>query len=144
MIAVAVQHYLVRARDFLKGMETLVREDVYLLNDEIAKFKHSPAQLGIHSAISYCDALRTGMGRTILTSDDHGKAAGELESLLKSQNFVNRKGIGHLKELLGNKSRVAYHPVSLRESEVDEIIKHTGRFAEWAEATGRKLKIRGW
>ena len=54
MGAVQVQHYLGRARDFLKGME--------LLKDDLAEFKHSSALLGIHGAISYCDALRVGLG----------------------------------------------------------------------------------
>lgn len=144
MIAVEVQHYLGRARDFLKGMESLVREEIYLLSDEIAQFRHSPALLGVHSAISYCDALRAGMGRKILSSDDQSKAAGDLESLLRSQSFENRNGIGHLKKLLGMKSGVAYGPEALREDDVDEIVKHAERFAKWAEATGRRERIEGW
>jgi hypothetical protein len=144
MIAVEVQHYLGRARDFLKGMEGLLREDLYLLNDEIAGFKHSPALLGIHSAISYCDALRTGMGRIILSSDDHSKAAVDLESLLQYPSSENRNGIGHLKKLLGRKSGVAYGDKAVREDDFEEIVKHAERFAKWAEATGRKQQIKGW
>jgi hypothetical protein len=144
MIGIEVQHFLSRARDFLKGMEGLVREDIYLLNDEIAQFRHSPALLGVHSAISYCDALRTGMGRIILSSDDHGKAAGDLESLLQSQSSENRNGIGHLKKLLGMKSSVAYGREALRENEIEEIVKHAERFAKWAEAAGRIQRIEGW
>jgi len=41
-----------RARDFLKGMD--------LLKDDLVEFRFSPALLGIHGAISYCDALRIG------------------------------------------------------------------------------------
>lgn len=143
MIAVEVQHCLGRARDFLKGMESLVREDIYLLSDEIAQFRHSPALLGVHSAISYCDALRIGMGRVILSSEDHSKAAGDLESLLQSQSSENRNGIGHLKKLLGMKSGVAYGREALRENDIEEIVRHADRFAKWAEATGKKLKIEG-
>ena len=84
------------------------------------------------------------MGRAVLSSDAHNKAASDLEYLLKSQNVGDRKGIGHLKELLGKKSKVAYHPVMLRENDVEEIVKHAKRFADWAEETGRKLKIAGW
>lgn len=144
MAALQVQHHLDRARDFLKGMEGLLREDIYLLNDEIAKFKHSPALLGIHSAISYGDALRAGMRRAILSSDDHDKAAGDLESLLKSQNYENRKGIGHFRALLGKKGEIAYQTVTLRENEIENIVKHTERFAKWAEEAAKKLKIEGW
>lgn len=144
MAAVQVQHRLDRARDFLKGMEGLVREDIYLLNDEIAKFKHSPALLGIHSAISYSDALRAGMGRTILSSDDHDRAASDLESLLKSRNYENRKGVGHFRALLGRKGWIAYQTITVRENEIENIVKHTERFAKWAEETGKNLEIEGW
>jgi hypothetical protein len=142
MAAVNVQHFLDRARDFLKGKDLL--RDEKLLGDDLSAYRLSSALLGIHCAISYSDALRTGMGSTTLSSGDHKKAASDLESLLKSQNYKNRKGIGHLKELLGKKSKVAYHPLALRENDVEEIAKHTKRFADWAEEAGRKLKIEGW
>jgi len=144
MIAIEVQHYLGKARDFLKGMESLVREEVYVLNDDIVKFKYSTALLSIHGAISYSDALRTGMGRKKVSSDDHSKAATDLESLLSSRSFENRKGIGHLKRLLSMKNRIEYEPVSAREDEIEDIVKHAERFAKWAEATGRALEIEGW
>jgi len=144
MIAVEVQHFLDRARDLQKGVEGLVRENIYLLNDEVAKFKHSPALLGIHCAMSYCDALRIGMGRTILSSDDHRIAASDLESLLESQDFENRKGIDHLKKLVRMKSKIAYAPTGGREIEVEEIVIQAVRFADWAEETGEALKIEGW
>jgi len=144
MGAVEVQHFLNRARDFLKGMETLVREEMFLFNDKIATFKHSPALLGIHCAISYSDALRTGMGRGKASFDDHNKAADDLESLLKSRSFENRRGIGHFRKLLGKKGEIAYERVNVGEGEIEDIVKHSQRFADWAEATGKKLKIEGW
>jgi L-fucose isomerase-like protein len=144
MVAIEVQSFLGRARDFQKGMETLIREGVFLLSDEIATFKHSPALLGIHCAISYSDALRTGMGRGRVSFDDHSKAADDLESLLKSRNFENRKGIGHFRKLLGKKGETTYGRVAVREGEIEEIVKHAERFANWAETTGKKLKIEGW
>lgn len=144
MIAAEVQHFLGRARDFRKGMECLGREEESILNDEIVKFRYSPALLGIHCAMSYSDALRTGMGSTNLSSEDHSKAASDLESLLRSRNFENRKGIGHLKNLLGMKNRIAYAPVTVRGNEVEDAVKQTERFADWAEEAGRKLEIEGW
>jgi hypothetical protein len=136
MIAVQVQHFLGRARDFLKGMD--------LLQGDLAGYRFSSALLGIHGAISYCDALRTGMGRERVSSDDHSRAANDLKSLLVSRNFVNRKGIGHFEKLLSKKNRVEYDPVTVRENEVEDIVKQAERFAFWAEETGRKLKIEGW
>jgi hypothetical protein len=125
-------------------VECLGREDLYILNDESVKFRYSPAQLGINCAISYSDALRSGMGREKLSSGDHSTAASDLESLLKSRNVESRKGIGHLKKLLRMKNRIAYDPVMVRENEVDDAVKQAERFADWAEEAGRKLKIEGW
>ena len=144
MSAVQVQHFLDRARDFLKGMEDLVKEEYYVLDDNLVNYKYSPALLGIHSAISYSDALRIGMGQEKVASDDHSQAANDLDSLLKSRNFGHRIGIGHLKDLLGKKNTVEYRPVMVKEDEVEDIVKHARRFADWAEETGRKLEIQGW
>ncbi len=142
MIAIEVQHFLGRARDFRKGKDLLLDEK--LLGSDLSSYRLSSALLGIHCAISFSDALRTGMGRERLSSDDHNKAATDLEIMLKSRSFGNRKGIGHLKKLLGMKSRVAYDPVMLRENDIEDIAKQAERFADWAEETGRKLKIQGW
>jgi hypothetical protein len=125
-------------------MECLGREKEYIVNEEFVKFRHSPALLGIHCAISYSDALRSGMGREKLSSDDHSTAATDLDSLLKSRKIENRKGIGHLKKLLGIKNRIAYDPIMVTENEVDDAVKQAERFADWAEEAGRKLKIEGW
>jgi hypothetical protein len=84
------------------------------------------------------------MGRKSLSSEDHHRAASDLDSLLKSRNFENRKGIGHLRKLLGMKNRIAYDPETVRDVEVEDIVKQSERFADWAEEVGRKLKIEGW
>jgi len=143
MAVVEVQHFLGRARDFLKGMENLVKEEFYVLDNDLVSYKYSPAVLGIHGAISYSDALRTGLGQEAVSSDDHNQAAYDLESLLKSRNFGNRIGIGHLKDLLSKKNSVEYRSVTVRENEIEDIVKHARRFADWAEKTGRALKIWG-
>jgi hypothetical protein len=144
MISVQVQHFLGRARDFLKGMEGLVREDIYVLNDNIVKFKYSTALLGIHCAISYSDALRTGLGCGDVSSDDHRNAARDLESRLTDRKFDNLKGTARLGNLLSKKSRIEYAPDAAREKELEDILKDAERFAEWAETTGRRLGIEGW
>jgi hypothetical protein len=136
MNAVEVQHYLGRARDFKKGME--------FLKDDLAEFKSSSALLGIHSAISYCDALRTGMGCVDVSSEDHGSAVKDLKLLLASRNFNNRQGADRLGKILSRKSRIAYASDAVRKEEVEEILKQAERFAFWAEETGRQLRIKGW
>ena len=144
MVAVEVQHFLGRARDFLKGMENLVEEEFYVLNEDLVSFKYSPALLGIHGAISYCDALRTGLGSEKLSSDDHGSAIGELKSLLEAKKFEKLQGVDRLGKLLSKKSRIAYAAEATREDEIKQIVQQAERFAAWAEDTGKALKIEGW
>ncbi len=136
MAAVQVQHFLGRARDFLKGMD--------LLKDGLAEYGYSSALLGIHGAISYCDALRIGLGSEGVSSDDHGSAANDLRKLLADRKYENMKGTDRLEKLLSKKSKIAYAPKTVREIEIEEIVKQAERFARWADETGKKLKIEGW
>jgi hypothetical protein len=136
MIAVQVQCYLNRARDFLKGME--------LLQDDMGEFRYSSALLGIHGAISYCDALRIGLGSGKVSSDDHRQAAVELKSLLAARKFEKQQGTNRLEKLLGKKSRIAYARDAAGEVEINEIVVQAQRFAAWAEDAGKALKIEGW
>jgi hypothetical protein len=136
MIAVQVQTYLGRARDFLEGFN--------LLKDDLDEFRFSSALLGIHSAISYSDALRTGMGCENVSSDDHRSAADDLKKRLnEDRRFENLRGVEHLKNLLSKKSRIEYASENVRRDEAEDIVKHARRFADWAEKTGRALKIWG-
>jgi hypothetical protein len=136
MIAVEVQHYLGRARDFLKGMA--------LLRDDLGTYKASSALLGIHSAISYSDALRTGMGCDDVSLDNHLGAANDLKARLASRKFENFQATRRLGRLLSSKNRVSYAAMAPRESEIEDILKQAERFAFWAEETGKQLQIEGW
>jgi hypothetical protein len=136
MQEVHVRHYLHRARDFLKGME--------LLKDDLTEFGHSTALLGIHGAISYCDALRVGLGSRRLSSDNHTSATKELKVLLAARKFEEQQGIEGLKKMLAQKSMVAYSPERVSIKDIVGIIQQARRFAVWAEAVGRRLKIEGW
>jgi hypothetical protein len=136
MIAVEVQHYRSRARDFLDGMR--------FLQDDLDAFGYSSALLGIHGAISYCDALRVGMGSKKLSASDHSRSADDLESLLGSRRPERQQGVKHLRLLLGRKSRISYAAEAIRKDEAEDIVKRAKRFADWAEETGKALKIEGW
>jgi hypothetical protein len=136
MAVMHVQTYLGRARDFLEGFN--------LLRDDLDEFRFSSALLGIHCAISYSDALRTGMGCENVSSDDHRSAADDLKRRLNEDRIVeNQRGVEHLKSLLSKKARIEYASEIARRDEVEDIVKHARRFADWAERTGRALKIWG-
>jgi len=135
MQAVQVQYFLRRARDFFKGMD--------LLKDDLAGYRYSSAMLGIHSAISYCDAIRTGLGSKTLSSEDHHTAVTDLRFQLAARRFDAGVGTDRLARLLGCKGKIAYGPI---ESGLDfgRIVQDALRFAAWAESTGKKLRIEGW
>lgn len=136
MGSVQVQHYLGRARDFLKGME--------LLKDDLPEFRYSPALLAIHGAISYCDALRIGLGGEQMSSEDHQTAARELRRLLTTRKHDEQNGVDRLEKLLAQKSLIAYFPKRLSDKDLAAVIQQARRFALWAETAGKQLKIEGW
>jgi hypothetical protein len=136
MATIEVQHYRDRARDFVNGMK--------LLQDDISAYGYSSALLGIHGAISYCDAMRIGLGSKGLAAEDHSGAAAELKLLLDSRSFEHQQGIKHLRLLLSRKSRISYAAETVRKNEVEDILKRAVRFADWAEETSKALRIEGW
>jgi hypothetical protein len=136
MLSVKIQHHRRRAIDFVEGMRHL--------KDDLDGFRYSSALLGIHGAISYCDALRIGLGSHDLSSDNHGTAASELKSLLSDRKVKNSDGSDRLKKLLSRKSRIAYSGAAPDRSEIVTIIQDAERFAAWAEGLGKELRIEGW
>jgi hypothetical protein len=136
MISVQVQHYLSRARDFLKGMD--------FLKDDLVRYRYSAALLGIHGAISYCDALRIGLGGQGLDSENHQAASGDLRKRLSERKIKDFGGVDKLGRILAMKSKIAYSSDLSSENDVKQIVLRVERFALWAETTGHELKIEGW
>jgi hypothetical protein len=73
MPAEQVEHYIRWASDFVRGMKMTQGDDLY---------RNSSALLAIHSAISYADALRVGLGDSQLSNEDHKVATDRLKRLL--------------------------------------------------------------
>ena len=136
MGAIEVEHYLGRARDFLRGMA--------LLKDQLDQYSFSLALLAIHGAISYCDALRIGLGSKRVSSEDHKSVTRELVSLLASRRCDDRQGVERLERLLVYKSLVAYSVHRVSEKDIRLIVQQAERFAQWAERIGRQLRVEGW
>ena len=64
--------------------------------------------------------------------------------LLAARKFEEQQGIEGLKKMLAQKSMVAYSPERVSIKDIVGIIQQARRFAVWAEAVGRRLKIEGW
>lgn len=133
MPAEQVEHYIRRAVDFFQCMQ-LVRDDV--------QFRNSSALLAIHSAVSFGDALRLGLGESELSSDDHGNAVESLRQALLSRRCKDDAGLKYLRDLLSRKTQIAYG--SKRVSDYDSFIDKAEKFAAWSNRIGNQLNIEGW
>jgi hypothetical protein len=114
-----------------------------LLKDDPA-FDYSSALLAIHGAISYCDALRTGLGEDQVVAEDHQRASAQLRQLLSARRYEKLDGVDRLAKLLGNKSAIAYGTEIMGAEKLRSVIQQAERFAVWAEAAGIALRIEGW
>lgn len=130
-----VQHYLNRADDFLAGMR-LVQEEETCSN--------ASALLAVHSALSYADALRVGLGQDQVSADDHKKAIKVLRKLLAERRLKDSGGIQHLDYLISNKSFVAYGTKELSAVESENMCTKAERFAKWISGVAKELKVEGW
>ena len=133
MQAVQVEHYIRRATDFLRGMHLMRGDESYL---------NSSALLAIHSAVSYSDALRTGLGETKLSADDHTATVDTLRQVLLSKRYKDDSGLKFLRELLSKKNLVAYGNKGF--SDYQTLINRAEQFAKWSNKVGSQLKIEGW
>jgi hypothetical protein len=118
--------------------------DAMVLLQEDRAYRNSSALLAIHSAISYSDALRAGLGDERLASDGHDRAADALQNLIGARYPHGGSGVSHLRFLLSRKNVVAYSAKRMEHSDYESLFTRAGRFAKWADTAARELKIMGW
>jgi hypothetical protein len=135
MPAEQVEQYILRASDFVRGMK-MMRDD--------ASYRNSSALLAIHSAVSYADALRVGLGDSQLSNDDHKVAIDRLKRLLASNKYDDISGLTHLQYLISKKSQIAYGSQGADLKECQMLATKAERFARWANHVGTNLKVGGW
>jgi len=135
MDTVKVRHYIDRAADFYAGQD-LMR------NDEL--FRNSSALLAIHSAISYSDALRVGLGDEALYADDHRQALAALRELLLTRGLPDMTGFAHFEYLISMKSFVSYGERRLDANRQRLIAMRAERFVNWVSEIARRLRLEGW
>ena len=121
---IATKEYIEKADHFFQGMR--------LLRDDVPAYRTSIGLLAIHSAISLSDAIKSGTNGKRGKYQDHAQAAGELERLCVSTKVSDRKGITHLKWLIGQKSFVAYSQYRLDDTSVRQAVDKAERFNAWA------------
>ena len=151
MSAIAVQHFLRRAKDFEYSMK-LCNDANRVAEVEFpaaGKFRsnetlQSAALLAIHAAISYADALRTGLGDAELSADNHQEAAKRLKQVLVDRNVEDAKGVQRFSDLVSKKSAVAYGKGRTSESDLKWIVEGSQRFSVWINQMGKRLNVEGW
>lgn len=151
MSAIAVQHFLRRAKDFEYSMkpcnESSLTAEVEFPATSVSRSNESlqsAALLGIHAAISYADALRTALGDTELSAEDHQKAAGRLRQVLVDKKVEDLKGVQRFSALVGKKSAIAYGKDRTNDNDMKMIVESSRRFSAWINRTGKQLKAEGW
>ncbi len=113
------------------------------MHDEVT-FASSTALLAIHSAISYTDALRVGLGDEKLAGDNHGQAVDALRGLLNTERIAGSEGLIHLHYLVSRKSVIAYGDRRLTETELSRLVIKAEMFAKWATGIAKQLRMEGW
>lgn len=103
-----------------------------LTADDVTAYGASVALLAVHSSISLNDAIMVGTTGKRSKSEDHRRAAVELEKLCKTVNVKDKKGIQHLIWLLSRKTDVAYGTERLDSVLLLAARDRAERFQVWA------------
>jgi len=118
------QHYVQKADHFFHAMR--------LLSDDMSAYASSVALLAVHSSISLSDAIAVGVTGKRSKSDDHKRAAIDLQNLCKASKVADRKGVQHLSWLLAWKTDVAYGEKRLDRIFLLAARDKAERFQAWA------------
>jgi hypothetical protein len=103
-----------------------------LLSEDMPAYGTSVALLAIHSSISLNDAIAIGVTGERSKSEDHKRAARDLEKVCTASKVTDRKGVQHLGWLLAWKTDVAYGERRLDKTFLLAARDKAERFQAWA------------
>lgn len=118
------QHYVQKADHFFQAMR--------LLSDDMSAYASSVALLAVHCAISLNDAIAVGVTGIRSKSEDHKRAAIDLDNLCRVGRIADRKGVQHLSWLLARKTDIAYGEKRLDRIFLLAARDKAERFQAWA------------
>jgi hypothetical protein len=121
---VATRQFIEKADHFFHAMR--------LAADDIAAYRTSIGLLAVHSAISLNDAISSGLSGSRSRHQDHSGAARDLEKISRKYGISDLVGVGHLRWLLQEKSKIAYGPERLDDALIRLSITRAERFHAWA------------
>jgi hypothetical protein len=103
-----------------------------LVSEDMFAYGSSVALLAVHSSISLNDAIAVGVTGRRTKSEDHKRAATDLEKLCKASKVTDRKGVQHLSWLLARKTDIAYGEKRLDQTFLLAARDRAERFQAWA------------
>jgi hypothetical protein len=130
---VLMQHYVEKADHFFQAMR--------LVSEDMSAYASSVALLAIHSSISLNDAIAVGVTGKRSKSEDHKRAATDLDRLCKVRKVTDRKGVQHLAWLLATKTDVAYGERHLDKTFLLATRDRAERFQAWPTITLKRCSV---
>jgi hypothetical protein len=121
---VATRQYIEKADHFFQAMR--------LAADDLPAYRTGISLLAVHSAISLNDAIAAGLTGKISRHQDHRVAVAELERISRKHRIGNLNGIGHLRWLVSEKTKIAYSSQRLDDALVRMSVTRAERFQSWA------------
>jgi hypothetical protein len=124
MVEAQFSVYHRRATQFASAMK--------LCQDDASSYASASALLAVHSAISYSDAVLTGLGSARPRGDNHGEAVAALKRAC-SRAKIDQQGISQLQKLLSAKTDVSYGEKQVDHDRIEALCVAAERFQKWAE-----------
>jgi hypothetical protein len=124
MVKVCSTVYHRRARQLAGAMK--------LCQDDLTAYASAAALLAVHSAISYSDAILTGLGGARPRGENHREALTALKRICTKAG-IDHQGITHFQRLLSAKTDISYGEKSVNEVRITALCEAAKRFETWAE-----------
>lgn len=122
---------------------TQLADAMKLCRDDLPGYASAAALLAVHSAISYGDALLTGLGGARPRGENHREAVTALKrACMKAK--VDQHGIKHFQSLVSAKTDISYGERRVDDERVEAICIAAERFRVWAERILQRREGRRW
>jgi hypothetical protein len=112
-----------------------------LCQDDLASYASAAALLAVHSAISYSDALLTGLASRRPHGENHQEAVTALKRAC-TRARIDHQGIPHFQVLLSAKTEISYGEKRVDDERVAALCIKAERFRVWAERILQKREGR--
>ena len=108
-----------------------------LCQDDLPAYGSAAALLAVHSAISFNDALLTGLGHARPKGENHRTAVTALKRACTGAK-IDSQGIIHLQKLLSAKTDISYGEKQVEDERTTALCIAAERFQAWVERTLEK------